>query len=62
MNFFLRNHLAMKKRSFLKTMALAGLGAPLSLQAMDNWLKKFEDYTPEQLGSEDEFWLGIRGS
>ena len=52
----------MKKRSFLKSIALAGLGAPLSLQAMDGWLKKFDAYTPQQLGAEDEFWLGIRGS
>jgi selenocysteine lyase/cysteine desulfurase len=52
----------MKKRSFLKSLALAGISAPLSLPAMDGWLKKFEAYTPEQLSGEDAFWLGIRGS
>jgi selenocysteine lyase/cysteine desulfurase len=52
----------MKKRSFLKSIALAGISAPLSLQAMDVWLKKFDAYTPEQISGEDEFWLGIRGS
>jgi len=51
----------MKKRLFLKSLALAGISAPLSAGAMDQWLAKFVDKSAESIASDDDFWMRIRG-
>lgn len=52
----------MKKRSFLKSLALAGLSAPLSVSAMDSWIEKVKHLSSEAIAADDDFWMGIRGS
>lgn len=51
----------MKKRSFLKGLALAGLSAPLSTHAMDKWITIANTKLPGMVASDEEFWSGIRG-
>lgn len=51
----------MKKRSFLKGLALAGASIPFSASALDKWLQLAEKKTNSQLAADDDFWQGIRG-
>ena len=51
----------MKKRSFLKGLALAGLSAPLSSASMDKWIAMANKKLPVEVASDEEFWSGIRG-
>lgn len=51
----------MKKRSFLKGLALAGLSAPLSSASMDKWMALANNKMPAEVASDEEFWAGIRG-
>lgn len=51
----------MKKRSFLKGLALAGFSAPLSGASMDKWIAMANNKIPEIVASDEEFWAGIRG-
>ena len=51
----------MKKRSFLKGLALAGLSAPLSTHAIDKWITIANTKLPGMVASDEEFWSGIRG-
>ena len=50
----------MNKRSFLKGLALAGIGAPLSGSAMTKWINKFNHHTAGALVTNEDFWAGIR--
>lgn len=51
----------MNKRSFLKNIAIAGMGMPLSADALANWVKPFSHQLPHQLADDETFWAGIRG-
>ena len=51
----------MKKRAFLKGLALAGASVPFSASALDKWLQLAEKKTNSELAADDDFWLGIRG-
>lgn len=51
----------MKKRSFLKGLALAGLGTPLLGSGMDTWLNKVSGLTSGEVAADEDFWAGIRG-
>ncbi len=51
----------MHKRSFIKGLALAGVSAPFSASALDNWLLLANKKTATELASDDDFWTGIRG-
>ena len=51
----------MDKRTFLKGMALAGLGAPLSGSAMAAWISRFDHQPAGALADNEDFWAGIRG-
>ncbi|MEO6313771.1 MAG: aminotransferase class V-fold PLP-dependent enzyme [Chitinophagaceae bacterium] len=50
----------MNKRSFLKGLALAGLSAPLSANAMAGWIRRFDNIHAADLADNETFWLGIR--
>lgn len=52
----------MKKRSFLKGLALAGLSAPLSVSAMDRWIEKVSKLTAGEVATDEDFWAGIKGA
>jgi hypothetical protein len=51
----------MKKRSFIKSMVLAGLSAPLQLSAMDKLIERANKRSLNHIASDDEFWKAIRG-
>src|ERR1700744_3787545 len=56
----------MDKRTFLKGLAMAGIGGTLSGTAfagtaLREWVAKFGDQPAEALAGEEEFWAGIRG-
>jgi len=50
----------MNKRSFLKQLAMAGIATPLSGNAMEKWVSRFNAYTPADLAANEDFWTGIR--
>ncbi|HLK27675.1 MAG TPA: aminotransferase class V-fold PLP-dependent enzyme [Puia sp.] len=51
----------MDKRSFIKGLAMAGVSVPLSANVFAGWISKAAQRTAEQLSSDDEFWMSIRG-
>jgi selenocysteine lyase/cysteine desulfurase len=51
----------MNKRTFLKGMALAGLGAPLSGNALADWIGRWDQQPAGTLAGNEDFWAGIRG-
>lgn len=51
----------MKKRSFLKRLALAGLGTPVFSFGMDKWINKLNGLPSREVAADEEFWAGIRG-
>ncbi|MES2332965.1 MAG: aminotransferase class V-fold PLP-dependent enzyme [Bacteroidota bacterium] len=51
----------MKKRIFLKGLAMAGLSAPFSASALDNWMRIAHNRSAEDLAEDENFWKGIRG-
>lgn len=51
----------MKKRSFLKGLALAGISTPLSGSAIEKWIKAAGDISADTLAEDENFWAGIRG-
>jgi selenocysteine lyase/cysteine desulfurase len=51
----------MKKRAFLKGLALAGASVPFSAGAFDKWIQLAEKKTSSQLSADDDFWLSMRG-
>jgi selenocysteine lyase/cysteine desulfurase len=50
----------MKKRAFIKGLALAGLTAPFSASALDKWISLSNKKTAAELSSDEDFWKGIR--
>jgi selenocysteine lyase/cysteine desulfurase len=51
----------MDKRTFLKGMALGGVGLPLTLSGMAEWIARFGRMPAETLAKDEDFWTGIRG-
>ena len=51
----------MDKRTFLKNMTLAGLGAPLSGNVLTEWIARFGNAPAETLAGDEDFWAGVRG-
>lgn len=51
----------MKKRSFIKSLILTGLSAPLQLSAMDKLIEQAGKRSLTDVASDDEFWKAIRG-
>jgi selenocysteine lyase/cysteine desulfurase len=50
----------MNKRSFIKNLALTGIGTPLGLDAMAALFNSKKNVTAEALASDDSFWKSIR--
>jgi selenocysteine lyase/cysteine desulfurase len=55
------NNSDMKKRTFLKSMALAGAAFPFSGKALPDWMAQHAGFSADELASDDAFWTGIRG-
>ncbi len=51
----------MKKRDFIKTLALAGISLPLSGKSTEEMFNKFQNYSASQLAGDGDFWNTIRG-
>ncbi|HVM87512.1 MAG TPA: aminotransferase class V-fold PLP-dependent enzyme [Puia sp.] len=51
----------MNKRTFLKSLALAGIGTSASGNLLAEWVKKAEKKPPSEIASDDDFWNSIRG-
>jgi selenocysteine lyase/cysteine desulfurase len=50
----------MNKRSFIKNLALTGIGTPMGLDAMAALFNSKKNITAEALASDDSFWKSIR--
>ena len=50
----------MNKRTFIKNFSLLGLAAIPGTNHLDEWLKKFEHFSPLSLADDENFWEGIR--
>src|SRR4051812_8107405 len=50
----------MDKRSFLKTVSMAGFGLPFSSDAMDTLISRFQHQPALAVAADEEFWSGIR--
>lgn len=50
----------MNKRTFIKGLALAGIGTPFSAKAMEKWVEQFQDIPAAELADDEVFWEGIR--
>jgi selenocysteine lyase/cysteine desulfurase len=50
----------MNKRTFIKSLALAGIGTPFSAEAMEKWVGKYQDIPATDLADDEVFWEGIR--
>ena len=51
----------MDKRTFLKNAGLAGLGATLNLSSLQSAVAAVESKDPQQVASDETFWLSVRG-
>ncbi|HZE85628.1 MAG TPA: aminotransferase class V-fold PLP-dependent enzyme [Puia sp.] len=51
----------MKKRTFLKGLGFAGIGATLSGSAMAEWIGRWGQQPASVLADNEDFWVGIRG-
>jgi len=51
----------MDKRTFLKGLAMAGMGLPMSGHSMAEWIDRFSHQPASALAANEEFWAGIRG-
>jgi selenocysteine lyase/cysteine desulfurase len=51
----------MNKRSFIKKIAMAGIGVPLTGNALANWVDQVSHQPAGQLAMDEAFWAGIRG-
>jgi selenocysteine lyase/cysteine desulfurase len=51
----------MKKRSFIKGLAMLPFGAPLSLGAMDRLMDNIRHVPPGELAGNEDFWEQVRG-
>jgi selenocysteine lyase/cysteine desulfurase len=50
----------MNKRSFIKNIAIAGLGTPLGMDSLKEYFEKSADISADVLASDDAFWKKIR--
>lgn len=50
----------MDKRSFLKTLTMAGLATPLSSSALGKWMDTASGIPAETLAADESYWQGIR--
>jgi selenocysteine lyase/cysteine desulfurase len=50
----------MNKRTFIKGLALAGIGTPFSAKSMEKWVEQFQDIPAAELADDEVFWEGIR--
>jgi selenocysteine lyase/cysteine desulfurase len=50
----------MNKRSFIKKIAMAGIGVPLTGNALANWVNQVSHQPAGQLAMDEAFWAGIR--
>ena len=50
----------MDKRTFIKNFSLLGLATIPGTNHLDEWLKKFEHFSPLSLADDENFWEGIR--
>jgi len=50
----------MKKRDFIKTLSLATLATPFSVNALETWLQEFDYLSIDTLSTTEEFWIKVR--
>jgi selenocysteine lyase/cysteine desulfurase len=50
----------MNKRTFIKSLALAGIGTTFSAEAMEKWLEQYQYIPSTDLADDEVFWEGIR--
>ena len=50
----------MNKRNFLKKITLAGLATSPTFQTLNKLVAKYEDFSPSELASNEDFWMEIR--
>ncbi|MBT8278007.1 MAG: aminotransferase class V-fold PLP-dependent enzyme [Bacteroidia bacterium] len=50
----------MKKRDFIKKMGLATLAAPMVSQAIPNYFLGFENFSANELATNEDFWKNVR--
>jgi len=50
----------MNKRSFIKNIAIAGLGTPLGMDSLKEYFEKSADINAGVLAADDDFWKKIR--
>jgi selenocysteine lyase/cysteine desulfurase len=50
----------MNKRSFIKNIAIAGIGTPLGMDSLKEYFEKSSDINADVLAADDSFWKKIR--
>jgi len=50
----------MNKRSFIKNIAIAGIGTPLGMDSLKEYFQKSADINADVLAADDKFWKKIR--
>jgi selenocysteine lyase/cysteine desulfurase len=50
----------MDKRSFIKSITLAGIGSPIFKGNLEEWIQPFAHSNPIELAADESFWQGIR--
>ena len=50
----------MHKRAFIKGLAVAGLGLPLTGSGMSHWISRHDAVAAGELAGDEAFWTGIR--
>lgn len=50
----------MNKRSFIKNIAIAGIGTPLGMDSLKEYFEKSADINADVLAADDDFWKNIR--
>ena len=51
----------MDKRTFIKNISLLGITGLPGVSNLDNWISKFEQFSPDHLADDETFWAGVRG-
>lgn len=50
----------MDKRTFLRNMLFAGVGAPVFLKNLERWVQQVEHLSPEEVAEDEGFWAQVR--
>ena len=50
----------MDKRTFLRNMLFAGIGAPVFLQQLERRVRDVEHLSPEEVAADEAFWAQVR--